>query len=1642
MNRQLSSHTPPITVSLLFCAEPAIRSLHHSRFIHDTATFGTLANIAKPDREQPVKKFHAWLYIMLCLLAPLQLLGQSGAGLLGSSRYVDWSNVGATIENRTVQCGSTISAGASAATIVSALQACANSHQYVHLGTGTFNLSSTLFGAGVATPSNVTLRGDGPTKTILNWTGVTNNCAGINTAGFCIYNGDSGTLQFISNYADVTGGLTQGSTSITVGTVHLGTLSNLHVGSLLQFSQADLTTDNGNLWVCGKVPVGTDPGGGPHPSITTQGCTWGGSSNVWPGRGQFQTVRVTGISGTTVTFTPGLYAPNWSLSRTPYVGWSNNLPVVGFGLENLQINTQSMGNMEYQVNLEWVDNSWIKNVSFINNTASGGAARKHVMTLSSFRTTVRDSYFFGSSPSNEGYGVDLAMATSESLVENNIYQHIAAPEITEGAAGNVFSYHYAVDDYYTGGLFGGVPNSPNWQGCDSFHHDEGDMYNLYEGNEGICAAFDDFHGTGGFLTLFRNYYNGRDPANQCPGGGTACGTGYMGATKTQFTGAITNMGYTRYTNVVANVLGTSTYHNQYAETGVQVFPVNGGSGTCASPNQASIYELNHSDQNYIAFWSGTNCYPPSAFSPPLYLDNDPLASASMMRWGNYDTVNAAVRTVSGENGSTASTYPALSSPSTTWTSYKSLYLASQPSWWGSMPWPAVGPEVTGGDISNVGGHAYHNPAAKCYLTTLGGATNGSSNQFGASYDAAACYSSTSTVSTPSFSPTPGSYGSAQTVTLSTSTSGATICYTTDGSTPTANGAGTCTHGSIYSVPFTVSSTQTVKAIGSKSGFSDSSVASGTYTINGSAAAPTFTPPAGSYGPAQSVVIASSTSGATICYTTDGSTPTADGAGTCTAGTTYSGAVSVSTSETLKAIASKSGFTDSSVASAVYVINGTASTPTFSPVAGSYGPTQNVTISTSTSGATICYTTNGSSPTSSSPGICAAGSTQYASPVAVSSSLTLKAIASKAGFSDSSIGSAAYTINGAVASVTYSPVAGAYGTAQTVTLSSTTSSATICYTTDGSTPTTDGAGTCTHGSTYSAPFSVATSQTVTAIGTKSGFSDSSVNSAIYTINGTLPTPTFAPAAGGYGTAQSVTISAVSGSSVLMVNTMQETSNATDTIGSSVHRNTYTNCATGYSGGQLQPAGQPVGNLYCTASDKTSALANGGPNLGVVSSTISGTGTTALDNGNGAGGSDSPTSVTATYAGSTGSACGAHAASSSGYVSGLTFPDPGASAQLVYGLTTGTSGNSSILTVSKYNSNGDTGRYVAQRDCFTPNSVSVGGAHYESDFNYNTTGGTYMGFGKDYNFPTKKFRAAPQGASWINEELCPVGGGACITTFNIPSGDSLLIESYEHWDAGCTFSSGSPCAYYDALGLQLYNGGTPVSSIAYYNVRNATTHAVISFIPINKTSWTHPQYGIQHQWDINATSTTLSATVPFSTAVAYLPISGSATICYTTDGTTPTADGAGTCTHGTTYTSPITVSATTTVKAIASQSGFTDSSVGSATYTINGTAATPTFSPVAGTYAGTQLVTISSTTGGATLCYTIDGSTPTADGNGTCTHGTTYSGAVSVSASLTLQAIATEAGFTDSAVGSAAYTITSPSAPTISGTVVIKGTVGIQ
>ena len=165
--------------------------------------------------------------------------------------------------------------------------------------------------------------------------------------------------------------------------------------------------------------------------------------------------------------------------------------------------------------------------------------------------------------------------------------------------------------------------------------------------------------------------------------------------------------------------------------------------------------------------------------------------------------------------------------------------------------------------------------------------------------------SAATAVAPGFSPAAGSYTAAQSVTLTSPTTGAKIYYTLDGTTPTAKST-------LYVGGIAVKSSMTISAIAIASNYTNSSVATAKYVIQSPATAPSFLPAAGKYTGTKSVTIATSTPGATIYYTLNGAAPT-------TASAKYTGAIAVSSNTTIEAMTTASGYSNSAVATAAYTI---------------------------------------------------------------------------------------------------------------------------------------------------------------------------------------------------------------------------------------------------------------------------------------------------------------------------------------------------------------------------------------------------------------------------------------------------------------------------------------------------------------------------------------------------------------------------------------------------------------------------------------------------------------------------------------------------------------------------------------------------
>ena len=143
------------------------------------------------------------------------------------------------------------------------------------------------------------------------------------------------------------------------------------------------------------------------------------------------------------------------------------------------------------------------------------------------------------------------------------------------------------------------------------------------------------------------------------------------------------------------------------------------------------------------------------------------------------------------------------------------------------------------------------------------------------------------------------------VILSTTSLGTTIYYTTDGSTPSAS------NGTAYTGPFSIEQLTlpvTVRAIAIRNGES-TPIAQETYS-NLSLETPVI-----NISSAGDVTITSSTAGASIRYTTDGTDPTSS------SGTVYSGSFNVSNLTTVKAIAYKDGYDNSGIATQQYITSG-------------------------------------------------------------------------------------------------------------------------------------------------------------------------------------------------------------------------------------------------------------------------------------------------------------------------------------------------------------------------------------------------------------------------------------------------------------------------------------------------------------------------------------------------------------------------------------------------------------------------------------------------------------------------------------------------------------------------------------------------
>jgi hypothetical protein len=317
------------------------------------------------------------------------------ADVIASDRRVDWSGAGVAggIPERATGTCATLDPGATAADINAAIAGCSNG--VVFLNAGTYNLTAGITFRGV---SNVTLRGAGPERTVLKFTG-TDPCGGL-YADVCVIGWSrvwSGNVP-AANIRNWTAGYGKGSTQIT-----LDSAASVTVGSVLVLDQQDDTADNGAAIVSDAMGQFSLEGGAP------------GRQD----RSQQQFVQVTAVAGNDVTISPGVYMPNWRASQTPQAWWWGETAFMN-GVEDLTLD-HSGSSETSGIGFQNAYNGWVKNVTSVN------PKRNHVWLNQAARIEVRDCYFYGTKTGTSmSYGVE-SFTSSDDLVINTIFHRVTSP---------------------------------------------------------------------------------------------------------------------------------------------------------------------------------------------------------------------------------------------------------------------------------------------------------------------------------------------------------------------------------------------------------------------------------------------------------------------------------------------------------------------------------------------------------------------------------------------------------------------------------------------------------------------------------------------------------------------------------------------------------------------------------------------------------------------------------------------------------------------------------------------------------------------------------------------------------------------------------------------------------------------------------------------------------------------------------------------------------------------------------------------------------------------------------------------------------------------------------------------------------------
>ena len=369
--------------------------------------------------------------------------------------------------------------------------------------------------------------------------------------------------------------------------------------------------------------------------------TEAGTMNWWNAGGnqKFSYVsRITSVIGNTINFASPIPV-SFSASQNPRAHWPSGTCVSLCGVENMTLDGSATGSSYSAVRYDNADRCWFKDVEIKNFS---GGDNGIIACYTGFQNEFRRVYIHdcqGFPTQSDGQGIALTYADSNSIIVDCIANNVAS--LFQGAGDNVscLLYNYAGTMARDGIVVGN-----SWLNPAISHHCPEPTIALHEGNVISSWMHDGYHGSGAWQTIFRNHINGLTPGYSTP---------YERRMLNLMRGSY-------YINVIGNVLGDTSWTMERYEATI-----------ISGENCAYV----------LGFPNGAGVSLIPGVSWPEYVGTlpDPNVLATLLRNANYDYYNHAVVYASGLGHDV----PA------------SLFYSSKPSWFGSLAWPAIGPDVGG-----------------------------------------------------------------------------------------------------------------------------------------------------------------------------------------------------------------------------------------------------------------------------------------------------------------------------------------------------------------------------------------------------------------------------------------------------------------------------------------------------------------------------------------------------------------------------------------------------------------------------------------------------------------------------------------------------------------------------------------------------------------------------------------------------------------------------------------------------------------------------------------------------------------------------------------------------------------------------------